>query len=460
MLNDAREVFQNAINAYPWVSSLANILPLSALLDFIDIPRTLHAFELNGATPLWCWPITPAGSRAILYASTTEDPCCLDKFGSSASLVCLDGRWGDVYNAASPETLRLCLATAPVVRIANDDLQMKRDGARMQKLTVVHVSRLARESERPQRPHSWSFVGASVMGWILLVGLIVFTGLMHCWLSLAFLLVVPATGAAVSLTRGGKPRELRPVTPGRYDRIVVAALHMNETEWFVFYGETKLVNSLLSHQLRSRRFLDTHNWVSHTALRALILGQWALVVGAAALQAWDAYFITFWIVFCILSHTLVFPPERCAKDWAERAARVRFERFETLLSGRRPLLNTIMALNPETFPRDPVTGLENHEKLYEGGLLWIDPILKPGADRSRWEEATRRAMVAVKNQSFTGKGDGDITVDGLEDRNWAKDYQESYWRNSIVEGMVVAKKIVEQAGLGLRADRTFYNKAV
>ncbi|KAI3327301.1 hypothetical protein HD806DRAFT_520196 [Xylariaceae sp. AK1471] len=376
MLSDARGVFWNAIHAYPWVSSLANILPLS---DFIDIPRTLHAFELNGAAPLWCWPIAPAGSRLILSPHTTEDPCCLDKFGSSPSLICLDGRWGDVYQVASPETLRLCLATAPLIRIDNNNSKMTRDGARIQKLTVVRVSRIAGNTDRQIRQHSWSFVGGSVFGWVILIGLIIFSGLMHCWLSLAFLIVVPATGAVVSLTRGGKPRELRPGPPGKYNRILA------------FYGESNLINSLLNHRLRRRRFLNTHSWLFGATLRILLLRQWALAIGAAALQAWDAYL---------------------------RTARLRFERFETILSGRRALLNTIMALNPDTFAVDPNTKQENHETLYED----------------------------VIKRSSSSNGTKKITVDGLEDGNWAKDYRGFYWHKSILEGILIAKRIAERAG--------------
>ncbi|KAI1742046.1 hypothetical protein F4680DRAFT_414429 [Xylaria scruposa] len=450
MLHDAREIFWNAIEAYPWVSSLANILPLSALLDFIHIPRTLHAFELNGATPLWCWPVTPSGSQLILSKHTTEDPCCLDKFGNSPSLVCLDGRWGDVYNAASPETLRLCLASAPLIRIANDDPQMKRDGARIQKLNFVRISRLPCSFDKQQRQHSRSFLGTSALGWILLIGLVVFCSLMHCWLALAFLFVVPATGVVVALTRGGKPRELRLDDSGKHDRIIVAALHMNETEWFVFYGEGVLVNSLLNHRLRPKRHLNTPSKFLNATLRSLILGQWALAVGAAALQAWDAYLITFWVTFCILSHTFIFPPEHCARDWAKRVARLRFERFEALLSGRRALLSAIMMLNPDTFRVDSNTKQENYGKLYEGALQWIDPILKRGADRTKWEEAMRRAMADVKKRFLLDNGDRNITVGGLEDGNWAKDYEGLYWRSSIVEGILVAKEIANQAALAVQ----------
>lgn len=76
---------------YPWVSELAGILPLSALIDFIDVPGILHVFELTGAIPLWCWAITPSGS--ILLSETNVDRSCfLDQFGKSPSLTCVRGQ--------------------------------------------------------------------------------------------------------------------------------------------------------------------------------------------------------------------------------------------------------------------------------------------------------------------------------------------------------------------------------
>ncbi|KAI0098189.1 hypothetical protein GGR51DRAFT_577167 [Nemania sp. FL0031] len=450
MLSDSREAFWNAIDAYPWVSSLANILPLSALLDFLDIPRTLHAYELNGTAPLWCWPITPAGSRLILSRHTTEDVCCLDRFGASPSLICLDGRWGDVYNAANPETLRSCLAMTSVVAITNDILNTAQNATRIQKLTVVRVSRLPQYSTGQRQQYSWPFISASALGWIVLLGLLIFSGLMHCWLSLAFLIVVPATGAVISLSRGGKPRELRPDPPDIYNRIVVAAPHMNESEWLVFYGESVLINSLLNNRLRPNRLFNTHSWIYNSTLRVLILGQWALAIGAAALQGWDAYLITFWILLCILSHTFAFSLERCVADWATRAARFRFERFETLLNGRRALLNTVMALNPDTFAFDQTTKQEKYEELYEGGLLWIDPILKRGADRATWEEATRRAMVYAKQRSSSGNSDVKVAISQIEDGKWEKDYKAYYWCSSILEGVNTAEKVAKRADLSGR----------
>ncbi|KAI1206345.1 uncharacterized protein F4807DRAFT_236977 [Annulohypoxylon truncatum] len=52
---------------------ITHILPLSALLEFLDIPRTPHAFELNDAVSLWCWPITPTSDRPIQSKHATEE---------------------------------------------------------------------------------------------------------------------------------------------------------------------------------------------------------------------------------------------------------------------------------------------------------------------------------------------------------------------------------------------------
>ncbi|KAI8944706.1 hypothetical protein F4801DRAFT_594742 [Xylaria longipes] len=307
---------------------------------------------------------------------------------------------------------------------------MRRDGARIQKLTVVRVSRLACNSERQRHQHCWSFVSASVCGWVILISLIVFSGLMHCWLSLSFLFVVPATGANISLSHGGKPRELRPDPPGEYNRIVVAALHMNETEWFAFYGESVLVNSLLNHKLQPKRLFQSYNWLFDATLRIFILGQWALAIGAAALQAWDAYLITFWILLCVLSHALVFPPERC-----------------TFLSGRRALLNRIIALNPSTFAFDRSTKQDIYERFYEDGLLWIDPILKRGTNRAIWEEATRRAMVNAKKKYSSDNRHRGVAMNEIEHGNWERDYKGYYWCTSILEGINMAGEVTERAGL-------------
>jgi hypothetical protein len=82
MLDKAIASLQAILNNNPWLPQVAGILPLSALLDFIDVPRKLHVFQLVGGVPLWSWPITPSGSR--LFHNATQPPC-LDRYGSSTT---------------------------------------------------------------------------------------------------------------------------------------------------------------------------------------------------------------------------------------------------------------------------------------------------------------------------------------------------------------------------------------
>lgn len=461
MLSDIRAAFQAAIHAYPWVSAMANNLPLSALLNFLDTPRTLHALELCGRSPLWSWPVTPAGSRLLLNLPPSEDVCCLDQFGRTPSLMCLDGRYGDIYNAANPETLRLCLANSTRITIKNNDQNMGQPWVRLQNLTVVRVHRLE-ESWRGQQSRNLYDLMANLrssLPWILWLVLVVFSGLMYCWLTLAFLVVVPATGALVFLTHGGKPRELRlPAqinkSAAQYNRLVVAALHMNDSEWLAFYGESGLVNSLLNHRLRQRRLYQNDKWTITAltgALRISILSQWALAVGAAALSGWDGYLITFWIVFCIFAHTSLFPLEHCANDWAHNIARLDLKSYTTTLSGRRALLTTLIALNPDTFASLDGRGPdEDHSKFATEATLWIDPILRRGpSDRTEWEEATRRALVEAKKRPTTKDAKEVLTVNELEGGAWIVDYKDyaNKWCSAIQEGINLADMIIERAGL-------------
>ena len=53
-----------------WLANLAGILPLSALAEFTDPPRMLHAYQLSGCGLLWNWAVTPAGARLLLSVRT------------------------------------------------------------------------------------------------------------------------------------------------------------------------------------------------------------------------------------------------------------------------------------------------------------------------------------------------------------------------------------------------------
>ena len=147
----------------------------------------------------------------------------------------------------------------------------------------------------------------------------------------------------------------------------------------------------------------------------------------------NAYLVTFWVIMCILSHVYLLPPNSAAKIWITHFAGSHLERYQSQLSSRRALLNTIIALNPDTFPWNGATQKEDRTRFHKGGLKWIDPILKPGPDRSRWEEASRiakkdeAAPIAEERDSLSAETD--------------KTYGKEYWYKFISEGIPMARRI-------------------
>ena len=124
-----------------WTQQLAGILPLLALIEFIDVSVKLHLYELTGLIPLWNWPITPAGARLLLSSEDTYNACYLDRPSRSAVLHCIDGKYGDLYPCIALTTTRLCLYTKPdVVLVPNESPNCTTTAARKQQLTVVHMT--------------------------------------------------------------------------------------------------------------------------------------------------------------------------------------------------------------------------------------------------------------------------------------------------------------------------------
>ncbi|OTA68495.1 hypothetical protein K449DRAFT_419170 [Hypoxylon sp. EC38] len=450
MIEQVHAIFAALLQHDSWLAELAGILPLSALIDFIDVPGILHIFELTGAIPLWCWAVTPSGGRLLLSKTNVSESCFLDRFGNSPSLICLDGRYGDSYPMASPETVRLCLSSIKGTYIPNDHVNMNRDDKRLQKLEVIHVSRVS-HPKKQRWPQGYG--AASVFGWVLLLGILVFGCMMKFWWMVAFYLIVPLTGVLIYMLHGSKPRKLGAKADGGSDfnRLVLVARHMNEVDWQVFYGESAVVNSLLNWPLQVDPILKKGQPGLRLALRVLIFSQWVIAIGAAATKGWDAYGITFWVWFCILSHNYVFSPERSTSSWLRHFAEIRMERFQTHLSSRRALLNAVVALNPDTFEMDLRTREDKVSQLYSGSLLLIDPILKAGPDRTRWEEATRLAMVEARLKrrenidSGSKKDDKSPTV--VEEEDWKATYGDRYWCRYISEGIEVAENISQRADL-------------
>lgn len=127
------------------LEELAGILPFSALIDFLDVSRTLHTFQLTGNQPLWCWSIIPSASR-LLLSKKGGDNCNLDRFGARLNPICLDVRYGYSYHMMSLEILRLKSESIEVTRIPDDHFNIGLKEARIQNLGVIHVSRAIQSS--------------------------------------------------------------------------------------------------------------------------------------------------------------------------------------------------------------------------------------------------------------------------------------------------------------------------
>jgi hypothetical protein len=211
MFKAAIELLRSILQDHPWLPDLAGILPLSALIDFINVPLKLHLFELNGGVPLWSWPITPAGSRLLLSDKSPQQPCCLDRYGSSVGLVALDGRWGDEYLLSSPETFRLAIKSHSAVAIKNLHANMSTDDdLRTQNLEIIYCHRTNPKDQRKPSTSWWRhfaldpwwmysvpYLAMSAVGWAALFGFIAMSVIFRYYLSTAFFLAIPAIGIVV-----------------------------------------------------------------------------------------------------------------------------------------------------------------------------------------------------------------------------------------------------------------------
>ncbi|KAF1963467.1 hypothetical protein CC80DRAFT_498644 [Byssothecium circinans] len=470
MFDGAIGSLQSILKNHSWISELAGILPLSALIDFIDVPLKLHIFELVGGVPLWSWPITPAGSRLLLSNKATQESLCLDRFGYSTSLVALDGRYGEQYFVTSPETLRLAVESQHVVTVENEHENMKDGNLRAQSLEVVFLHRTEEEGRgkgseirsSSLRFQHWSlhsawFLAVSMAGWFALFGFIATTVIFRYYLATAFLALMPITGIFVHNIYGIRPRRLLVTDSSTYNRMIVVSEHMNSADWTAFYGESTILNSLLNRPLKpigSKENSPAMLKLQMAVLRFLILGQWGMAIGASATKDWNSFFICFWIAVCIVTHAYVITPKSQAKDWLKTCASINIHRYRTKVSSRRALLNTLISLNPDTFAesKDAQGDLkEDTTRLYDQALRWIDPILKISGNRTIWERATLDALNEVAGRTLK-----DLASDEFR-RNkpsplsakWNGDYKDKdcYWRKFVPEGIYVASKIKLQAQL-------------
>ncbi|OAL33518.1 hypothetical protein AYO20_07204 [Fonsecaea nubica] len=444
MRSDVVEASRAILRRTDWAKALAGILPLSTLIDFVDIPQHFHVFQLTGSAPFWSWPITPANSRVLLSDTYLEKLCYLDRATGSHSLVCLDGRYGDEYPLVNSNTVKLCLSSSAGLhtKITNPSDNMNDADNRVQRLTVIHVLR-SWENPAATRTglgrilsgnHGGTYGLVSTMGWLLWATTTTAACILEYYIALASLIAVPLTGYVTWLIHGRRPRRLLKNCQSSTNRLVVVTPHMNATDWMVFFGEKHTINSLLNLPLEPES--DVRNLgpfpVLRALLRILVLAQWALALGAASVQDWSAYFITFWAAVCMVSQSYLLRPHLLIGDWMKRHLRMEMRKYSTEVSSRVALLNTIMALNPDTFTRATAENVDTPKEFDTDGLSWIDPILKPTALRTKWEKATLAAM------NSRGEVPGD---------DWKQKHRGVYGERGIWEGIQVANLIRDKAKL-------------
>ncbi|KAK9769452.1 hypothetical protein SCAR479_13877 [Seiridium cardinale] len=409
------------------------------MLDFLDMTRILHLYQLSGAIPIWCWSVAPSGSRLLLSAPNEDGYCCLDRFESNATPLCIDGRYGDKYFTPNPETVRLSVNVVDRETIANTHENMGRGDNRLQNLEIVSVKR--QPPRNPRRP--WHYTSIVIFGWMLLVVLLAAGVILERWLAVAYLTIVSMTGAVVALLYGGQPRKLAAHLGSEYTHLVIVTKHTNEKNWQVYMGESSVVNALLNMPLENSSKDPQHLTSLQTLLQGLICAQWATAIGSAATKNWDAYAISFWVLFCIISHKFFFSSERIGKIWLSEGAGIGIRRYQTQLSSRRAFLNTIMGLNPDTFAKD-----EHHrilEDFDKQALKWIDPILKKSRDRDGWQEAARLALIERIGAARASYDEHGNLTQAMS--TWQDTYGHNYWCKYISEGIEMAIKIGEIADI-------------
>ena len=395
----------------PWAQQLANILPVTVVIEFIDVSIKLHVFQLNGTVPLWSWPMTPTGARLVCKRHENIDTdCCLDQAREGApNLTCIDGRYGDCYPSSAPTTVRLCfdLLTADKT-VLNWSNNLKTGRPREQRLNIVLVSRL-----QPKRKHkllrqlfgtcSARYCATSLFGWFLLLGIFCVCIISGLYVAAAYLFLMPLTGYLVFILHGGSPRKLDD-RHSDYQRLIVAADNLNATDWWGVFGGSFLVNSFLNRSLyRESRLINVNlvRWL----LQFAILSQWVFAVASSVQQSWSALIISFWVLWCAVSTDYIYRPKDGVQDWLRYTCHVALRRMTVKFSSRRAMLGALVLLNPDTS---------------DGRVQWIDPILAEGPDRSEWLNAL---------------------LDFLRTQNYCKPAVDKFFWRWIEEGVAVGNRV-------------------
>ena len=379
-------------------SNLAGILPLSSLIDFIDVDTKLHCYELSGRGIAWNWPVTPAGARLVLERCENQhhSVCLLDSDERTPALQCIDMRYGSMYVSANRFTVRTCIWLAPLLHTPQCD---ESNPYRLQRLNIIHVysdpplwdgEPGLLEAHHPRRSvlrrFSTKWLVVLLVGWAIWAAAVVFSIICACPLALSYLLTLPATGLGIRSAFGHSARRLLISEPGKdgqcWRRSIIVANHWNETSWSLFIGDSRLVNALLNKPL----LRSTHNTQEfHPSkyknslkffFRVLIAGQWGLIIAASAQQGWDAILISVAITLCACTSSFIFRTSDSVSSWLE-SNNIGVEKMSVTFTGRRAMLSAMFAVNPDS-------NVNNQ---------WLDPILEPSPDRTKWEEQLRKRLL-------------------------------------------------------------------
>jgi hypothetical protein len=432
-------------------SNIAGILPLSSLIELVDVVPKLHSYELSGRLFLWNWPITPHAARLLLSRSKEENEeernssCILDK-EHTPPLYCIDMRWGDKYTCASPFTVRKAFESARLCK----SISATEEPFRLQYLNFIHIYRL----DDPPSVKISSNASVTVLNqttfnntipWLAWVGIIVFCGVSGCWFAVAYLISLVMTGWIVRKIFGHSSRQLsfrlkasklkvdeEKMPKKRFIRCALAADEFNETQWILLYGDSDVVSSFLNLPFRKPRE-NVPKWAPPTnilrlALYILIAVQWGLILAVSALQDWDAIFISIAIISCVLASAFIYTTKDSIRSWLHDND-IALETVRVAFTGRRSMLSCLVALNPDDKPVAASTPPAPPRE-----RKWINPILAHSNDRRNWEAALDDT---IRNGKCVGK---------------------DWWVGAIVEGVEKAKEIKEWVRVRQKAlDITFEN---
>ena len=127
--------------------------------------------------------------------------------------------------------------------------------------------------------------------------------------------LVAFTGVWVRAVFGTRARWLIRAEKTNWRRGVVVADHFNGTNWYLFFGNTTLVDSLLNKPLLRADYGLPSKHTLKFILRMLIAAQWGLILAASEMQNWDAIIISIFIIFCVCTTAFIFRTQDSVASW-------------------------------------------------------------------------------------------------------------------------------------------------